>query len=255
MLMKKYLLTTPTVTILALLILGGCASQFKKTQAPVPLEKEIKSIEGSGYTGAYQQTTSTGKTYHTIKKGETLWRISKDYGVSVQSILNANSKVNSKDLEIGQKLIIPASGKSSVSSASGSSYSAKGTTAAGKSSGGFIWPVKGHVTSRFGEKKNGNKNMGVYILPQPGQKIVSSKKGVVEAVSHTDNGFYVIVIKHDSGIRTMYGCFCKPVVGEGSYVEQGQPIATINQGAGASQEINFKVYVKDKPSNPMSYLP
>jgi lipoprotein YgeR len=45
-------------------------------------------------------------------------------------------------------------------------------------------------------------------------------------------------------------------VGEGSYVEQGQPIANINQAStGNPTEINFKIYVKDKPINPLAYLP
>jgi lipoprotein YgeR len=45
-------------------------------------------------------------------------------------------------------------------------------------------------------------------------------------------------------------------VGEGSNVEMGQPIANINStSTGKPPEINFKIYVKDKPANPMTYLP
>ena len=73
-------------------------------------------------------------------------------------------------------------------------------------------------------------------------------KGTVEAITDADDGTLVIVIKHDGGSRTIYGCRSNPVVGEGSYVEQGQPIASINQtGTAKPPEINFKIYVKDKP--------
>jgi len=243
------------------LLAGGCASQVKKTETPPALEKEIKSIEGTGYVKPQPQPQPKPKTpaavtkkTHIIKKKETLWSISKKYGVSVQSILSANPGIKSKDLNVGQKIVIPTSGKVSASYSPPQSYSTKSNTAPGTSGRGFIWPVNGQVTSRFGEPRNGAKNMGIYIQPNAEQKLVASKKGIVEAVSHTNNGFYTIVIKHDGGIRTIAGCYCDPVVGEGSSVERGQPIANIKQGAG-TQEVNFKIYIKDKPANPLSYLP
>lgn len=245
--------------------MGGCALQPTKSRAPVQLEKEIKTIEGQKPGTAYQPAVSTAprkggildeKTTHIVKKGDTLWRISKNYGVSVETILKANHITNTKDLEVGQKLIIPASGKSYASSAPYSSYTPATNITGGVSSKGFIWPVKGQVVSQFGEMRKGVKNMGIYILPQPGQKVVAAKKGTVEAVTDADDGTHVIVIKHDGGCRTIYGCRNNPAVGEGSYVEQGQPIANINQAStGNPTEINFKIYVKDKPINPLAYLP
>lgn len=45
--------------------------------------------------------------YHQVGPMETLWRISKMYGVSVQSIAEANQLKNSKSISVGQKLLIP----------------------------------------------------------------------------------------------------------------------------------------------------
>ena len=272
--MKKHLLINITIigSVFLSLLMGGCALQPTKSRAPAQLEREMKSIEGVKSTTTYQppvsdknilpysktgQTGFTGeKTTHIVKKGDTLWRISKSYGVSVETILRANHITNTKDLNVGQKLIIPNSGKSYTSSASHSSYAPTSNVTGGVSSKGFIWPVKGQVVSQFGEIRNGAKNMGIYILPQPGQKVVAAKKGTVEAITDANDGLLVIVIKHDGGIRTIYGCRSSPMVGEGSYVEQGQPIASINQtSTGKPPEINFKIYVKDKPVNPLSYLP
>ena len=236
--------------------MGGCAIQPAKSRVPAQLEKEIKTIEGVKSTTAYQPPISGEKTTYTVKKGDTLWRISKSFGVSVETILRANHITNTKDLKVGQKLIIPASGKSYTSPTTHSSYTPTSNITGGISSKGFIWPAKGQIVSQFGEIRNGAKNMGIYILPQPGQKVVAAKKGAVEAVTDADDGTLVIVIKHDGGSRTIYGCRSNPMVGEGSYVEQGQPIASISQtSTGNPSEINFKIYVKDKPVNPLAYLP
>jgi len=256
--MKNHLFTNITISgsIFLSLLMGGCALQPTKARVPAQLEREIKTIEGVKSTTAYQPPVSGEKTTYIVKKGDTLWRIAKGYGVSVETILRANHITNTKDLKVGQKLIIPASGKSYTTPASHSSYTPTSNITGGVSSKGFIWPVKGQVVSQFGEMRNGTKNMGIYILPQPGQNVVAVKKGTVEAVTDADDGAHIIVIKHDGGTRTIYGCRSNPTVGEGSYVEQGQPIARISQtSTGNPSEINFKIYVKDKPVNPLSYLP
>lgn len=261
--MKKYCSMNFTVkagSIIFLLILAnGCAVQPKKTEVPVPLKSEIKSLEDQKSGATYRtQIQSQKATYYIVKKGDTLWRISKNYGVSVNAILGANHITNTKDLKVGQKLFIPVSGRSQTSSSfvSRSGYEPARDTAGDVSSRGFIWPVKGQIVSQFGEVRNGTKNSGIHILPHAGQKVVAAKKGTIEAVSDAGDGMSVIVIKHEQGIRTIYESCGSPVVGEGSYVERGHPIADINStNGGKSQEITFKIYVKDKPVNPRNYLP
>ena len=256
--MKQYLSVNTTIigSVFLSLLMGGCALEPTKSKVPAQLEREIKTIEDAKSTTAYQPPVSGEKTTYIVKKGDTLWPISKRFGVSVETILRANHITNTKDLKVGQKLIITNSGKSYISSASHSSNTPVSNITGGVSPKGFIWPVKGQVVSQFGEIRNSAKNMGIYILPQPGQKVVAAKKGTVEAVTDADDGTLVIVIKHDGGSRTIYGCHSNPMVGEGSYVEQGQPIASISQtSTGNPSEINFKIYVKDKPVNPSAYLP
>ncbi len=246
----------------------GCASQPEKTTAPEPPVNEVVLVEGDkSAVGSPTVAPATrrvktesakgGKTVHTVKKGDSLWRISKDYGVSVRAICKANRIHSKKELEVGLKIIIPSSVKVSPSS---ESYSSKASSSAGVKQGatprGFVWPVKGKVVSPFGAVRNGVKNSGIGILPQPGQKVVASKKGVVEAVSGIDGGKCIIIVKHEEGSRTFYEGCSNPTVGEKSKVEQGQPIAGIGgNGDGQPQEIVFKIYVRDKPVNPASYLP
>jgi LysM repeat protein len=63
----------------------------------------------SGFTLTTPEQTKDSKyletVYHTIKKGETLFRISKQYDQTVENIKSWNN-IKSNDLKIGQKLIV-----------------------------------------------------------------------------------------------------------------------------------------------------
>ena len=52
------------------------------------------------------ETNSTGKTYYTIKRGDTLWGISRRYGVSVKNIVSWNNIQNPYLIYPGQRLIL-----------------------------------------------------------------------------------------------------------------------------------------------------
>lgn len=43
-----------------------------------------------------------------VKSGDTLYALSRHYGVSVKTILQANTGINPNSLKIGQKIVIPA---------------------------------------------------------------------------------------------------------------------------------------------------
>ena len=52
------------------------------------------------------ETNSTNKTYYTIKRGDTLWGISRRYGVTVQNIVSWNNIQNPNLIYPGQRLIL-----------------------------------------------------------------------------------------------------------------------------------------------------
>jgi len=238
---KKHLLNCIIVFSALFIVLSGCASQQQNRNTHPASGKNSDSSE-----------TPKSNTSYIIKKGDTLWSISKRYGVSVESLRKINKIDDFRDLKIGQKLIIPITNNTYKFHGHISTIG----TSNGVSSKGFIWPLQGDIVSGFNETKKGEKFLGICIVPHAEQKIVAAKKGTVEAVSESQNNYYVIVIKHDWGVRTLYGCRCNPVVGEGNNVKQGQPIAVLSQsGTNKSGELSFKIYIKDKPVNPINYLP
>ena len=45
--------------------------------------------------------------YHTVTKGQTLWGISKQYGVDLELLTKINRILDNRSIEIGQKIFIP----------------------------------------------------------------------------------------------------------------------------------------------------
>src|SRR3990167_7104180 len=101
--MKQYLSVNTTIIgcVFLSLLMGGCALQPTKSRVPAQIEREIKTIEDVKSTTAYQPPISGEKVTYIVKKGDTLWRIAKNYGVSVETILRANHITNTKD-QIGR---------------------------------------------------------------------------------------------------------------------------------------------------------
>ncbi|WHY27581.1 cell wall hydrolase [Bacillus wiedmannii] len=70
--------------------------------------KYIIPLSAAAITFVCGQSTAEASTIHTVKKNDTLWGISKQYGVSIQSIKQANNKRNDQTF-IGEQLHIPGS--------------------------------------------------------------------------------------------------------------------------------------------------
>jgi LysM repeat protein len=56
----------------------------------------------------YNEIYSPNSTQHVVKKGDTLWALAQAYGVSVQSLTDANPGINANNLQIGSTLRVPA---------------------------------------------------------------------------------------------------------------------------------------------------
>jgi LysM repeat protein len=81
------------------------------------LTRELKSLSSkqAGPSGAVKQkpsesaspSDSASARSHTVKAGETLFQISRQYGLDVNSLKNANNLTDSAVIYPGQKLLIP----------------------------------------------------------------------------------------------------------------------------------------------------
>lgn len=104
---------------------------------------------------------------HRIKKGESLWTISKKYGVSIHDLASRNKIRNRHKIRVGQKLIIPIRGASEPIAAASHAESGQKKITYKVRKGDTL----GHIAERYGTKSstirrwNGLK-YGQYIHPR-----------------------------------------------------------------------------------------
>ena len=80
---------------------------------------------------------------HTVQSGDTLWSLSRRYGVSVDDFVRANDLANSNRLSVGDRLVIPAHAAGGV----------------------WLWPVAGgEILSGFGSNRSAGIHRGLDIL-------------------------------------------------------------------------------------------
>ncbi|MDO8137475.1 MAG: peptidoglycan DD-metalloendopeptidase family protein [Candidatus Brocadiales bacterium] len=224
--------------LLFLSLITGCATQ---PQIPgPPTEKPLVKPKGLP-----EKQPPRGCITHKVRRGETLWKLSKAYNVSAQELTQMNGIKDPRHLEVGQELIIPGT------------HSTPLTSPTFASSKGFIWPTRGRILYNFGELRDGRKNTGIDIEAKPGQEVLAAKGGVVEVVSDNPYGWgKVIVIRHQGDLHTWYAHNSRILVGKGRWVKQGQVISEAGESGSVTQpELHFKIFYKDKPVNPLSYLP
>lgn len=180
--------------------------------------------------------------YHEVKRGQTLWHISRIYGVELNRLIKANRMPDASKIEVGQLIFVP---------------EARGTYAKSATLEGFIWPVKGVVVSYFGSMKDMAKNKGVDIRAREGTKVVAAGSGKVTFVSNHLKGYgKTIIIDHSDGFETVYSHNAQNLARVNQHVKQGEAIAKVGKtGRVKKPTLHFEIRKRHKPQNPFYYLP
>lgn len=120
----------------------------------------------------------------------------------------------------------------------------------------LIRPVSGTLTSRFGARW-GRSHKGIDIGAPKGTTIKAAAAGTVTYSKYGYGGGYgnYIIISHGNGVQTLYGHCTSLLVTEGTYVSQGQPIATVgNTGNSQGNHLHLEIRVNGVAQNPQNYL-
>ena len=208
--------------------------------------------------------TGTGLATYTVAAGDTLSKIAKSHDTTVSKLMDLNALSNPNALAVGMVLYVDTlRGKARVpSQAVATRGEAKpGATSGRKSAGAHVkypmrWPVTGNVTTKFGKKKAGAPHDGIDISAPKGSPVKAAQKGkVVYSDFHGGYGNLVIV-KHGSGLLSVYAHNMKNLVKKGDPVSQGQVIAYVGDtGKIAGPHLHFEIRRGASPKNPLNFLP
>ncbi len=244
-----------------MLLLPACAAATNDTVygSREPIE-QMPMIDGEGI-------------FHTVAPGESAYRIAKAYGVPLDELLGLNDVTDPKRLRPGDILFIP--GASAVAKIEPAPVPAEPTPKAMAQAakerekeeeaeeraviakvGKLEWPVDGILTTRFGVRGS-RKHDGIDISAPEGTRVAAATEGVVLYSGDGQRGYgNLIIIKHAENMVTIYAHNKENLVKEGERVTRGQLIANVGQtGRADGPHLHFEVRQKDRPKNPLFYLP
>ncbi len=208
----------------------------------------------------------SGETLRTVRRGDTLYSVSRATGVSVEALARANRLRRPYTLEVGDTLTIPASSAKARPSRQASvpkgdvgafarnvSYAAPEPKKEPKL---FEWPVKGAIIGEYGSGGVGRRNDGVNIAAPVGTPVRAAADGqVVYRGSELDGYGNLLLVKHQDGFVTAYAHNDVILVQKGQPVRQGQIIAKVGQsGAAQEPQLHFEIRQNLKAVDPIAML-
>ena len=234
-----------------------------------------------------------GGHQHLVKKGDTLWGISRQYKVPLKSIIQANSIQPTESLQVGKKLLIPGA----PVPVEGTWYRVKaGDTLWGiarrhnveprdlqringissprslqigtririqqNSTPSFGKPLRVPlvVTSRYGYRPHPvtgryQFHEGIDFRAATGTRVYASKSGRVTFAGRNGGYGKVVGIEHEDDFTTLYGHLSQIRVKKGQIVSKGQVIGLSgNTGVSTGPHLHFEIRYKGRSEKPTKYL-
>jgi lipoprotein NlpD len=246
------------------------------TRKPADFDSERRkqveqSVAYAPQSAAGQKKTESNQVYKKwvkAEKGDTLYGISKRYGVSVQRLAQLNQLKKPYVIKPGQTIFLKplkTESQSTVKVAEKSNVQpakTSPTVPSNTQSQTISWPksvrwqrpASGKIVKKFSRWRNDAK--GIDIEGKLGDTIVASADG---KVVYSGNGLIsygnLIIIKHNKSFLSAYAYNRKLLVNEGDMVKAGQKIAEMGRKDKLSPRLHFEIRKNGKPVDPLKYLP
>ena len=197
--------------------------------------------------------------YHRVRKGETLWRISRVYQVDLDKLARINHLADATKIKAGQAIFIPGAKERKDTLAYSPRRPSPRTKKRAKEPPeliDFSWPLKGEILVGFG-KRSGKRHQGLDIKAGEGTPIASIYEGIVTYSSDKLRGYgNMVIIKHNEDYSSVYAHNRINLVREGERVRKGQVIAQVGATGWAEvPHLHFEIRERGRAVNPVFYLP
>jgi murein DD-endopeptidase MepM/ murein hydrolase activator NlpD len=200
--------------------------------------------------------------HHILQRGQTLYSVSRMYGVSLDALLRANGIRDARKVAAGTSLLIPLKVPERTASTAPHGDRHKGGNDAESSPAvrkakrpEFEWPIEGAITGPFGPRGKHSHHEGIDIDGSDGDRIRAAASGTVAFAGSNGDYGRTVIIDHGDGLRTLYGHASKLLVKEGDEVHAGDVIAAVGHSGNArGSHLHFEVRRDGRPVNPLPYL-
>ena len=208
-------------------------------------ERTSGSDAGSGNqtAGAAPARSASGEgggVYHLLRRGQTLYSLSRVYGVSPGTLARVNGIKDPTRIPAGKRLFVPGATRIlDLPSPAGPLLS---------------WPIQGRVTSAFQSgRRTGHE--GIDIDGVMGQEVRAAAAGKVIFAGTRQGYGEMIVIDHGGGLATLYAHTSRFLVDVDDVVEAGDPVAEVGRSGNArGAHLHFEVRRDGRPMNPLPLL-
>jgi lipoprotein NlpD len=230
---------------------------------------------------------------HVVRRGETIYRIARTYGVEPRELMDVNGLADARQLEVGMELFIPGATRELPVPAKGERLAATSTSnatatpnanananrtststtdgeeealdipaAPAKASPRLAqareralrWPVDGVLYSRYGVRQ-GQRHDGIDIAAPEGTAIGAAADGAVVYAGRQSGYGEVVILRHGGDLLTVYAHASAILVKQGDRVAAGQPIARVGRsGRTTGPHLHFEVREGTRPANPLLFL-
>lgn len=196
---------------------------------------------------------------HGVRKGETIYSISKKYEAEAQAIVDFPFNTFTNDetfaLAVGQIIIVPDGIKPNVilvSPVTGIARLRTPDAGAVSATGQFVWPAAGRISQRFVWY-----HKALDISNKEGGPILAADSGTVLVAGWPDNRGYAIrvLINHGNGYQTLYAHMARVSIGVGQTVNRGDVIGQMGcTGRCSGTHLHFEVHQNGVLVNPLNFL-
>ncbi len=197
--------------------------------------------------------------YHVVKVKENLFRIGKAYYVDYRRLARINRITDPAQIRIGQRIFIPgATRQLPVEIITPSKVTSKRPLKPkpkGKGKNGFVWPIRGKVTSKFGPRGKSFHD-GMDISAPKGTPIRAIQKGTVLFSDKLRGYGNIVIIRHPGRYVSVYAHNRKNLARKGQRVVQWQVIGEVGStGRVIGPHLHLEIRRNNVAWDPLYYLP
>ena len=225
-------------------------------------------VKPFGHSGSGSAPVINGTNTHRVVAGDTVYNISKRYGMSENQLRQLNN-LSGNNIHLGQVLNVRGGTQSTpvtappvavsqpapvitvtrtVETPAVSAPPAPVSSARANTRDGIAWQTP-MLNARITEPYQEGKTRGIKIGNGAGQNVLAAATGQVIHIGPLRNHGTVVIVQHSPKYLTAYGQVQSVLVSKGQNIQRGQPVAVTG-----SQPLYFEIRSSGTPQNPAQYI-